>query len=63
MKTATSWLAVSAAVLAAGLAQAADGRPIGIHFAGRFGDESTLLRLAGQLERARPWPGIAPAFA
>ena len=45
------------------LAESADGRPIGIHVAGRFGDESTLLRLAGQLERARPWPVIAPAFA
>lgn len=39
----------------------AGGLPIGIQFAGRFGDESTLFRLAGQLERARPWPGLAPA--
>ena len=31
------------------------GLPIGIHFAGRFGDEATLFRLAGQLETARPW--------
>jgi amidase len=31
------------------------GLPIGMHFAGRFGDEATLFRLAGQLERAQPW--------
>ncbi|MDH3912613.1 MAG: amidase [Rhodospirillales bacterium] len=29
--------------------------PIGVMFAARFGDEATLFRIAGQLERARPW--------
>ncbi len=32
-----------------------DGLPIGTHFIGRFGDESTLFRLAAQLESVRPW--------
>ncbi len=31
------------------------GLPIGSHFLGRFGEEETLLGLAGQLETARPW--------
>ena len=34
--------------------------PIGMHFVGRFGDEATLLRLAGQLEQARPWQQRIP---
>ena len=32
-----------------------EGLPIGMHFAGRYADEVTLLRLAGQLEAAQPW--------
>lgn len=32
-----------------------EGLPIGMQFAARFGDEATLFRLAGQLERAQPW--------
>ncbi len=36
------------------------GLPIGVHVVGRFGDEATLFRLAGQLERARPWSDKHP---
>ena len=45
------------------LAWNAAGLPIGMHFAGRFGDEATLFRLAGQLEAARPWFSRRPPLA
>jgi amidase len=32
-----------------------DNLPIGMMFTGRYSDEATLFRLAGQLEQARPW--------
>ena len=32
-----------------------DNLPVGVMFTGRFGDEATLFRLAGQLEKAQPW--------
>jgi len=37
-----------------------DGLPVGLMFVAKIGDESTLLRLAAQLEQARPWIGKRP---
>lgn len=42
------------------LAQSATGLPIGIQFVGRFGDEATLVRIARDLEEARPWSHRRP---
>ena len=38
-----------------------DGLPIGMHFIGKWGDETTLFRLAGQLEKEKPWADKVPA--
>lgn len=43
-----------AASVPTGLAD--DGLPVAVQLVGRIGEEPTLLSLAAQLERARPWP-------
>ena len=37
-----------------------DGLPVGMMFSGRFGEDGLLFRLAGQLEKARPWMNRRP---
>jgi len=42
------------------LAQSQSGLPIGLQIVGRFGDEPTLVRVARDLEEARPWSHRCP---
>ncbi|HEY8515531.1 MAG TPA: amidase family protein [Candidatus Binatia bacterium] len=42
------------------LGWSADGLPIGMMFAARYADEATLLRIAAELEEARPWRDRRP---
>ena len=45
------------------LHRTAEGLPIGIQFVGRPYAEATLVRLAAQLEQARPWIDYRPPLA
>ena len=42
------------------LCESRDRLPIGMQFVAKFGDETTLFRLAGQLEEAQPWADRRP---
>jgi amidase len=37
-----------------------DGLPVGVMFSARFGEDTTLFRLAAQLEQAQPWHERTP---
>jgi amidase len=61
----TDWLAFTPLQNATGepaislpLAQSASGLPVGMMFAAPIGQEARLLKLAYELEEARPWPLI-----
>lgn len=40
-----------------------DGLPVGVQIVAPFGDEATILRLAAQIEAARPWKDRRPPLA
>lgn len=40
-----------------------DGLPIGVHLAGRFGQDTQLVSLCADIERARPWFHRVPKIA
>ena len=41
----------------------ADGLPIGVHFVAPYGREDLLVRLASQLEQAKPWAAKKPPIS
>ena len=44
------------------LGQSSGGLPLAVQLVGRYGDESTLIRLGSQLEAARPWFSRKPGL-
>jgi len=44
------------------LHRTADGLPVGVHLATRFGADEELIALCAEIEAARPWIGLRPAI-
>ena len=56
-----NYLGQPAASIPAGLDD--NGLPSAIQLAGPLGSETTIISLAAQIERARPWAQLRPALA
>jgi amidase len=41
----------------------ADGLPVGVHVAARFGADEMLIALCAEIEAARPWIGHRPPLS
>ncbi len=57
------WNTTGAPAMSVPLGWSSEGLPIGSHFVGRLGAEGSLLALAYELERARPWASLKPRTA
>ncbi|MFN5826772.1 MAG: amidase family protein, partial [Rhodobacterales bacterium] len=44
------------------LHRTAEGLPVGVHLATRFGADEELIALCAEIEAARPWIGLRPAI-
>jgi len=57
------WNAIGSPAASVPAGRSAEGLPIGVQLVGRPYDEATLLALAAQIERARPWHERRPALS
>lgn len=57
-----AWNAAGVPALTVPVARSADGLPLGVQLVGPPGSEARLLALAALVERAMPWPRVAPGY-